>query len=73
MAPLGGGKQILETLDPLRWLAAVGVHTAGHLWTAGLIALIVYEKLGLAMLQQALTRICNERNLKTRGVLCNLI
>ena len=40
-------------LPPLRWLSAVGVHTAGHLLVAGLIALLVYEKLGLAMLQRA--------------------
>jgi hypothetical protein len=46
-------QQIAGTLDPLRWLAAVGVHTAGHLLVAGLIALLVYEKLGLAMLQRA--------------------
>jgi hypothetical protein len=29
------------------------MHTAGHLLVAGLIALLVYEKLGLAMLQRA--------------------
>ena len=46
-------QQIAGSLDPLRWLAAVGVHTAGHLLVAGLIALLVYEKLGLAMLQRA--------------------
>lgn len=46
-------QQIAGALDPLRWLSAVGVHTAGHLLVAGLIALLVYEKLGLAMLQRA--------------------
>ena len=46
-------QQLAGTLDPLRWLAAVGVHTAGHLLVAALIALLVYEKLGLAMLQRA--------------------
>ena len=37
----------------LRGLAVVGVHTAGHFITAALIALLVYEKLGLALLQRA--------------------
>jgi hypothetical protein len=37
----------------LRWLAAVGVHSAGHLLVAALIALLVYEKLGLALLGRA--------------------
>jgi hypothetical protein len=46
-------QQIVASLDPLRWLAAVGVHTAGHLLVAALIAVLVYEKLGLAMLQRA--------------------
>jgi hypothetical protein len=39
--------------SPLRWLAAVGVHSAGHLLVATVIALLVYEKLGLALLQRA--------------------
>ncbi len=37
----------------LGWLAAVGVHSAGHLLVAALIALLVYEKLGLALLSRA--------------------
>jgi hypothetical protein len=37
----------------LRWLAAIGVHSAGHLSVAALIALLVYEKLGLALLGRA--------------------
>jgi len=37
----------------VRWLAAVGVHSAGHLTVALLIALVVYEKLGLALLRRA--------------------
>lgn len=39
--------------DPLWWVAAVGVHSAGHLVVAVLIALLVYEKLGLALLRRA--------------------
>ncbi|HKH48393.1 MAG TPA: hypothetical protein VKM72_27340 [Thermoanaerobaculia bacterium] len=46
-------QQIIAALDPLRWLAAVLVHTLGHLLVATLIALLVYEKLGLALLQRA--------------------
>ncbi len=38
---------------PLLWLAAVLVHTLGHLLVATGIALLVYEKLGLALLQRA--------------------
>jgi hypothetical protein len=38
---------------PLRWLAAVVVHSAAHLLVATLIALLVYEKLGLSLLQRA--------------------
>lgn len=39
--------------NPLLWLAAVLVHSAGHLFVALLIALVVYEKLGLALLRRA--------------------
>lgn len=38
---------------PLQWLAAVGVHSAGHFLVAAAVALLVYEKLGLALLQRA--------------------
>jgi len=38
---------------PLLWLAAVLVHTLGHLLVSTGIALLVYEKLGLALLQRA--------------------
>lgn len=37
----------------LHWLAVVLVHSAGYLLVATLIALLVYEKLGLAMLRRA--------------------
>lgn len=39
--------------EPLTWVAAVGVHTMGHLAVATLVALLVYEKLGLALLRRA--------------------
>jgi len=37
------------------WLAAVAVvvHTLGHLLVAGLVATVVYEKLGVRILQRA--------------------
>lgn len=38
---------------PLRWPAAVGVHSIGYLSVAVLIALLVYEKLGVAILRRA--------------------
>jgi len=37
---------------PLHFLAAVVVHSAGYLLVATLIALVVYEKVGLAILQR---------------------
>ena len=45
--------QVQSFNGPLLWLAAVMVHSAGHLLVAMLIALVVYEKLGLAMLRRA--------------------
>ena len=39
--------------DPSAWLAAVGVHSAGHLLVVTVAALLVYEKLGLALLRRA--------------------
>jgi hypothetical protein len=37
----------------LLWLAAVGLHSAGYLLVAALVALLIYEKLGLAILRRA--------------------
>ena len=45
--------QMVAFAGALWWLAAVGVHSAGHLLVSALIALLVYEKLGLALLRQA--------------------
>jgi hypothetical protein len=46
--------QALASLDePIRLLAAVCVHTAGHLVVATAIALLVFEKLGVAILRHA--------------------
>jgi hypothetical protein len=33
--------------------AAVGMHTLGLLFTAGVVALVVYEKVGLGLLRRA--------------------
>jgi len=35
---------------PVQWLAAVGIHTFAHLLVAGLVAIVIYEKLGLGLL-----------------------
>ncbi len=45
--------QMTTLAGPLQWAAAVLVHSAGHLSVALLIALVVYEKLGLALLRRA--------------------
>jgi hypothetical protein len=39
--------------SPTLLASSVGVHTLGHLLVAGLVALVVYEKLGLALLQKS--------------------
>jgi hypothetical protein len=46
-------QQVTGIAQPLKWLAAVGVHSSGHLLVTLLIALLVYEKFGLAMLRTA--------------------
>ncbi len=45
--------QMLGLTSLLRTLAVVGVHSTGHLLVAALTALIVYEKIGLGLLQRA--------------------
>ena len=39
--------------DPWQWLAAVVVHSTGYLLVSLVIALLVYEKLGLSLLRRA--------------------
>lgn len=46
-------EQVAALAGPLQWLAAVVVHSTGHLLVALVIALLVYEKLGLALLRRA--------------------
>ena len=38
---------------PLLALAATGIHTLGYLLVMGVIAVVVYEKVGLAILRKA--------------------
>jgi len=38
---------------PVQWIAAVGIHTMGHLLVAGVVAILIYEKLGLGLLNKA--------------------
>ncbi|MGH8501209.1 MAG: hypothetical protein ACREVE_01820 [Gammaproteobacteria bacterium] len=47
------GEQIAALNGPVPWLMAVIVHTFGYLAVAALVALLVYEKLGLAILRRA--------------------
>jgi len=46
-------QQMPSVNDPSQWLAAVVVHSAGYLLVSLLIALLVYEKLGLSLLRRA--------------------
>ena len=46
-------QQMPSTNDPSQWLAAVVVHSVGYLLVSLLIALLVYEKLGLSLLRRA--------------------
>ena len=45
--------QMTALAGPLQWLVAIVVRSAGHLSMAVLIAVVVYEKLGLALLRRA--------------------
>ena len=48
-----GHLQMVTLANPLWGLLAVVVHSAGHFLVAVLIAVLVYEKLGLALLRRA--------------------
>jgi hypothetical protein len=43
----------MSAKTPLQWLAAAGAHTIGYLSVAMLVALLVYEKFGVAILRRA--------------------
>jgi len=46
-------EQMAVLNGPLPWLMAVVVHTLGYLLVATLVTLLVYEKLGVAILRRA--------------------
>jgi hypothetical protein len=45
--------QVTPLADPGFLVAAVGVHTLGLLFATGVVAVVVYEKVGLALLRRA--------------------
>lgn len=49
---LAGHNHISPTASPLAGLLATGVHTFGYLAVTGLLAWVVYRKLGLALLRK---------------------
>jgi len=50
---MGGHNHISPTASPLAGILATGVHTIAYLAVTGLIAWVVYRKLGLALLRKA--------------------
>jgi multisubunit Na+/H+ antiporter MnhC subunit len=50
---IAGHNHISHTVTPLAGLLATGVHTAAYLAVTGLLAWVVYRKLGLALLRKA--------------------
>ncbi|HXN28604.1 MAG TPA: hypothetical protein VN902_15865 [Candidatus Acidoferrales bacterium] len=50
---MGGHNHMASTISPLAGMLATGVHTAAYLAVTGLIAWVVYRKVGLALLRKA--------------------
>jgi hypothetical protein len=50
---IGGHNHMTSAISPLAGMLATGVHTAAYLAVTGLIAWIVYRKVGLALLRKA--------------------
>jgi hypothetical protein len=50
---IAGHSHVPRAASPLAGLLATGVHTIGHLAVTGLVAWVVYRKLGLALLRKA--------------------
>jgi hypothetical protein len=50
---MAGHHHISPTAGPLAGMLATGVHTAAYLAVTGLVAWVVYRKLGLALLRKA--------------------
>jgi hypothetical protein len=50
---IAGHDHLSQTVTPLAGMLATGVHTVAYLLVTGLLALLVYRKLGLALLRKA--------------------
>lgn len=50
---VGGHNHMASAISPLAGILAIGVHTAAYLAVTGLIAWVVYRKVGLALLRKA--------------------
>ena len=50
---IAGHNHIFQTVTPLAGMLATGVHTVAYLAVTGLLAWVVYRKLGLALLRKA--------------------
>jgi len=50
---IAGHNHISQTVTPLAGMIATGVHTVAYLAVTGLLAWVVYRKLGLALLRKA--------------------
>ena len=50
---ISGHNHIFHTVTPLTGMLATGVHTVAYLAVTGLLAWVVYRKLGLALLRKA--------------------
>jgi hypothetical protein len=53
MGQMFSGEPMASLGNPAVGFLSVGMHTAGYLLVMGLVALVVYEKLGLALLRHA--------------------
>jgi hypothetical protein len=52
-SPMAGHRHVSPTARPLAAMLATGVHTVAYLAVTGLVAWVVYRKLGLALLRKA--------------------
>jgi hypothetical protein len=50
---MAGHNHLSPTVSPLAGMLATGVHTVAYLAVTGLLAWLVYRKLGLALLRKA--------------------
>jgi multisubunit Na+/H+ antiporter MnhC subunit len=52
-SPMAGHRHVSPTASPLAAMLATGVHAVAYLAVTGLVAWVVYRKLGLALLRKA--------------------